>query len=140
VQEYTEKEQLQEAIWNNIHQKCFYLAEEVPLCLGPLRGFFGYNSVSPIAKMILNGTFDYPTDFDDATKEILQECAKIRLLVPKDSVGTSITKEDWGNHWGPTKGESASLVSGRHFRHYKAGLRSAFISYLQALQATLIVK
>jgi hypothetical protein len=36
VQEYAEKEQLQEAIWNNIHQKRFYLAEEVPMCSGPL--------------------------------------------------------------------------------------------------------
>ncbi len=63
-----------------------------------------------------------------------------RLLVPKDSVGTSITKEDWGNHWGPTKEETALSVSGRYFGHYKAGLRSAYISYLQALQATLIVK
>jgi hypothetical protein len=92
--------------------------------------------------MILNRTFDLPPDFDDAPKEILQECARIRLLVPKDSVGTSITKEDWGNHWGPTKEETASLVSGRHFGHYKyiAGLCSAYISYLQALQTTLVVK
>jgi hypothetical protein len=90
--------------------------------------------------MILNGTFDYPPDFNDTTKEILQECAKIRLLVPKDSVGTSITKEDWENHWGPTKEETALLVSGQHFGHYKADLCSAYISYLQALQATLIMK
>jgi hypothetical protein len=140
VQEYTEKEQLQEVIWNNIHRKRFHLAEKVQLCLGPLQGSFGYNAVSPIAKTILNRTFDYPPDFDNATKEILQECAKIRLLVPKDSVGTSITKEDWGIHWGPTKEETALSVSGRHFGHYKAGLHSAYISYLQALQATLIVK
>ncbi len=31
-------------------------------------------------------------------------------------------------------------MSGRHFGHYKAGLHSVYISYLQALQATLIVK
>jgi hypothetical protein len=43
--------------------------------------------------MILDGTFDYPPDFNNATKEILEECTKIRLLVPKDSVGTSITKK-----------------------------------------------
>jgi hypothetical protein len=90
--------------------------------------------------MILDGSFHYPPDFDDATKEILQECAKIRLKVPEDLVGISITKEDWGNHQGPTKEETASLVSGRHFGHYKAGLCSAYISYLQALQATLVVK
>ncbi len=44
VQEYTEKEQLQEAIRNNIHRKRFYLAEEAPLCLGPLRIFWVQHS------------------------------------------------------------------------------------------------
>ncbi len=71
VQKYAEKEQLQEAIWNNIHRKRFYLAEEAPLCSGLLRGSFGYNAVSPIARMILDGTFDNPPDLDKATKEIL---------------------------------------------------------------------
>jgi hypothetical protein len=112
VQEYAEKEQLQEAIWNNIHQKRFYLAEEAPMCLGPLQGSFGYNAVSPIAKMILDRTFEYPPDFDEATKEILQECARIQLLVPKDLVRTGITKEDWHNHWGQTKEKTSSSVSG----------------------------
>ena len=110
------------------------------MCLGPLRVSFGCKAVSPIAKMILDGTFEYPPDFDDATKEILQECARIRLLVPKDSVRTGIMKEDWHNHGGRTKEETSLLVSGRHFGHYKAGLHSVYISYLQALQATLIVK
>ncbi len=90
--------------------------------------------------MILDWTFEYPSDFNEATKEILQECARIRLLVPKDSVGTGIMKEDWHNHWGRTKEETSLSVSGRHFGHYKAGLRFVYISYLQALQATLIVK
>ncbi len=88
-------------------KKRFYLAEEAPMCSGPLRGSFGYNAVSPIAKMILDGTFEYPPDLDKATKEILQECARIRLLVPKDSVGTGVTKEDWHNHWGRTKEETS---------------------------------
>jgi hypothetical protein len=79
---------------NNIHQKPFYLAEEAPMCSGLLRGYFGYNAVSPIAKMILNRSFEYPPDFDEATKEILQECARIRLLVPKDLVRIGITRED----------------------------------------------
>jgi hypothetical protein len=140
VQEYAEKEQLHGAIWNNIHRKHFYLAEEVPLCLGSLRWSFGYNTVSPIARMILNGAFNYPPDFGKATKEILQECARIWMLVPKDSVGTHITKDDWHNHWGPTKEETSSSVSEQHFGHYKAGLHSVYIPYLQALQATLIVK
>jgi hypothetical protein len=32
------------------------------------------------------------------------------------------------------------LVSGRHFSHYKAGLRSAYISHLQLLFASIIIK
>jgi hypothetical protein len=124
-----EKEQLHKAICNNIHCKRF-----------PLQGYFGYNAVLPIATIILDGTFEYPPDFDEATKEILQECARIQMQVPKDLVGTSITKENWHDHWGPAKEETSLLISGRHFRHYKVGLRSSYIAYLQALQATLVVQ
>ncbi len=132
MQEYTEKEQLEEAIWKNIHRKRFYLAKEAPLCSGPLQGSFGfgYNPVSPTAKMILDGTFEFPPNFDEATKEILQDSARIWITVPKNSVETSISKEDWENHWRPTREETSSLVSGRHFGHYMVGLRLAYISYL----------
>jgi hypothetical protein len=67
--------------------------------------------------MILNGTFEFPPNFDEATKEILQECARIWITVSKNLVETSISKEDWENHWGPTREETLLLVSGRHFRH-----------------------
>ena len=60
------------------------------MCSGPLRGLFGYNSVTPTAKAILEGTYHYPPDFDEATKDILQECALIHLRVPKNSVSTTI--------------------------------------------------
>jgi hypothetical protein len=69
--------------------------------------------------------YDYPQDFNEATKEILQECALIRLKIPPSLLDTLITKEDWGNHWGKAKEETSSLVSGCHFSHYKAGLRLA---------------
>ncbi len=78
------KEDLHKAIWDNIHRKQFYLAKEAPMCSGPLRGLFGYNSVTPTAKAILEGTYHYPPDFDEVTKEILQECALIRLCIPKN--------------------------------------------------------
>jgi hypothetical protein len=56
VEEINSKEELQEAIWDNIHRKRFYLSEEAPIWPGPLRGAFGYNSVTPTAKAILEGT------------------------------------------------------------------------------------
>ncbi len=94
VDEINGKEDHHKAIWENIHRKQFYLAEEAPMCSGPLRGLFGYNSVTPTAKAILEETYHYPPDFDEATKEILQECALIRLCIPKNSVSTTINSGD----------------------------------------------
>jgi hypothetical protein len=110
------------------------------MCFGPLRGVFGYNSVTSTAMAILEGTYHYPPEFDEATKEILQECALICLRVPKNSVSTTITSGDWSNHWCPAREETSSSISGRHFGRYKASLQSQYVSYLQALQATLVVK
>jgi hypothetical protein len=140
TEEYTSQTELQEAIWENIHRKQFHLAELAPLCQEPLRGTFGYNAICNASQQILDGTYDYPQYFDAATKEILQECALIRLKIPALSLNTQITKEDWGTHWRKAKEETFSLVSGHHFSHYKAGIRSAHISHLQSLVASLIIK
>jgi hypothetical protein len=101
VDEINGKENLHEAIWANIHYKRFYLAEEALLCSGPLRGAFGYNAVPPTAKAILEGTYIHPPELNEATKEILQECALICLRVPENFVSTTITPEDWNQHWHP---------------------------------------
>ncbi len=138
--EYTSQLELQEAIWNNIHRKQFYLAESATLCQVPLHGTFRYNAICDTSQRILDGTYDYPQDFDEATKEILQECVLIRLKILASLVKTLITKEDWGSHWRKAKEEMSSSVSGRHFSHYKAGLRSYYISHLQSLFSSLIIK
>jgi hypothetical protein len=140
TEEYTSQTELQEAIWDNIHRKRFHLAELAPLCQEPLPGTFGYNAICDASQKILDGTYDYPQDFNEAIKEILQECALIRLKIPPSSLDTLITKEDWGNHWGKAKEETSSSVFGHHFSHYKAGLRSAYISHLQSLFASLVIK
>jgi hypothetical protein len=134
------QEDLQNAIWTSIHRKRFYLVEEAPLCSGPLRGQFRYNAITPTAQAILAGTYQYPPEFDEATKEILKECAKIHLMIPKDSVSTRITKDDWDGHWNMAKESASSSASGQHFGHYKAGLHSEYITYLHALQATVITR
>ncbi len=103
------------------------------------QGRIGYNSVMPTAKAILKGTYHYPSEFDEATKEILQECALIHLCVPKNSVSITITSGDWSNHWCPAWEETSSSISSQHFGHYKASLLLQYVSYLQALQATLVV-
>jgi hypothetical protein len=140
TEEYTGQEEMQEAIWDNIHRKRFHLAKLAPLCQEPLCGTFGCNAICQTLQGILDGMYEYPPEFDEATKEILQECVLIRLKIPVSSIKTLITKNDWENHWGKAKEETLSSVSGWHFSHYKAGLRSAYISHLQSLFASLIVR
>jgi hypothetical protein len=53
IDEFTDKDDLHQEIWDNIHRKRFILAEDAPLCSGPLRGQFGYNAVSLMAISIL---------------------------------------------------------------------------------------
>jgi hypothetical protein len=97
--ENTTQESVQQAIFDNIHQKRFFLAEAAPICTGRLRGQFGYNAVTRTAKAILKGSYVYPEDFNHATKEICLECAHIRCMIPKDSLNTTITKEEWRGQW-----------------------------------------
>jgi len=133
LEEISGMEDLHEVICENIHLKQFYLAKEAPMCSGPLRGIFGYNSVTRTAKAILEGTYQQLPDFDEATKEILQECALKCICVPKNSVTTTITPEDWTNHWHWAREEISASTSGCHFGHCKAGLQLQYLSYLQAL-------
>ena len=91
--EYDTQDTMQQAIWDNIHHKRFHLAEDAPICKGQLREDFGYNAVSPVAQAILEGTYQYPVDFDQATKELCEECARIRTVIPKNSIRTIINKD-----------------------------------------------
>jgi hypothetical protein len=131
------QESVQQAIFDNIHQKRFFLAEAAPICTGKLRGQFGYNAVTRTAKAIFDGTYVYPEDFDQATKEICLECACIRCMIPKDSLNTTITKEEWRGQWKGQWESTSSSESGLHFGHYIAGCRLDHISYFYALKATL---
>ena len=99
VTEHNTEETVNTAIWTEIHKKRFHLAEEAPVCHGQLRQDLGYNAVSETARAILDGTYVYPASFDQATKELCEECALIRQIIPKDSVSIKITKEDHKGHW-----------------------------------------
>jgi len=139
VTEHNTKKTVNTAIWMEIHQKLFHLAEEAPVCHGQLRQDLGYNTVSETARAILDGTYVYPASFDQATKELCEECALIRQIVPKDSVSIKIMKEDHKGHWRKAKEETSSSKSGYHFGHYMAGSISEYIDHFHALKATLLL-
>jgi hypothetical protein len=139
VIEYTTQEGVQSAIFKNFHQKRFYLVEEALICKGYLREEFGYNATSPTEQAVLNGTHIYSEDFDKATKELCEECACIRLKVPKNSASSHMDCKDLRDHWHRLREETSSSLSCRHFGHYKAGMLLDYITHFQALFATLVM-
>jgi hypothetical protein len=140
VTEHTTQNAVQTAIWDEIHGQRFYLAEQAPICQGKLRGDFGYMAFSPVAKSVLDGTYDFPPDFDPATRELVEECARIRQQIPANSVSDDISTSQWQYRWKGAKEKTASSVSDLHFGHYKAGAKSETISTFHALKATLALR
>jgi hypothetical protein len=88
---------VQETIFNEVHRKQYYLAEEAPICQGAFRGQFGYTATSPTARSVLDGTYDFSPDMDAATRELFEEIAHIRSMVPLDSLTASSCKNAGNN-------------------------------------------
>ena len=137
VDEHTNQATVHEAIWANIHYKRLYLAEAAPICQGQLRSDFGYNAATQVAADILEGRYEFPENFDQATRELCKECTLIRKIIPKNTVKIKMSKEDYVEHWKRAKEETSSSQSGLHFGHYMAGTESKYISHFHALKATL---
>ncbi len=95
VVDYDTEETVQQAIFNEVHHKWYNLAEEAPICQGGLRGQFGYTSTSPTAKTVLDGTYNFPPDMDEATRELFEEITQVCTIIPSDSVTGVISRERW---------------------------------------------
>ena len=140
VIEFEGQSSVEQAIWGGIHKQRFFLAEQAPICQGQMREAFGYLATTIAARQVLEGSYNYPEWFDEATKELCEACAKIRLGVPKDSVNTTVRHEEWARRWSKAREKTSSSESGLHFGHYKAAVRSPIISHLHALKTTLALR
>lgn len=51
--------------------------------------------LAPTARSVLDGTYDFPPDMDNTTRELFEEIVHIRSKVPLDSVNGLIKQECW---------------------------------------------
>ena len=140
VLEHTNQAEIEEAIWTNIHRRRFFLAEEAPICQGTLRGEFGYSANTAASRAVLDGTY-VGSDIDPATQELFDACARIREIVPANSVSDRITGGDWGRHWSRgIREETSSSESGIHFGHIIASAESPLLSHAYATQCSIVLR
>ncbi len=93
VTEYEGQSAVEQAIWQGIHHKCFYLAEKAPIFHGPMREAFGCLATMIAARQVLEDSYAYPDNFDEAKKDLCKACARIQLGVPPCLVNTTIKHE-----------------------------------------------
>ena len=91
IVEYEGQKTVEEAIWSKIHDERLYETEQTPICQDRLRGEFGYQAYTPAARRVLDGTYNYTEDFDPPTKELLDECAWVRTIIPARSVNINLS-------------------------------------------------
>jgi hypothetical protein len=77
VREASTRREVEGTLFQEIHGKRFYIAEQAPICKGRLRGNFGYMVNTPSSKATLKGRYTGPLDGDEGTKELLEEVARI---------------------------------------------------------------
>ena len=135
--ELTTQEEVQEAIWNEVHQSRYHLAEEAPICQGALRGQFGYNADMLAARQILNRSYTFGQDFHMGTRKVLEAAADFREKIPQDEVDKIIVHKVWQDKWKKKKEETSSSVSKLHFGHYISGAHSDQISDFHAFKTSL---
>ena len=74
--EATGQKEVEETIWNEIHGKRFYIAEQAPICQGRLRGNFGYMVNNAAGRAVLDGIYQCPEGTDKGTFDLFQEIAR----------------------------------------------------------------
>jgi hypothetical protein len=133
------QEPVADAIFLEVHGTRYTLAQEAPICNGKLFEDFGYLANTPAFRAVLDGTYLPPLDSDTATKELFNEIATIRRIIPKDSVSPVITPAQWKRYWGIVNKETSSSKSGLYFGHYIVGSKLDTIAHYHAARVTVIL-
>ena len=100
-----------------------------------------YLSDKEMAKSIITGTYDIPSDMDPATKLILKEIGRLGIkILNGEGNKITITPEDFKQFWRRVKEFTSSSMSGVHYGHYKAAIQDNLSTEILAQQLTVIAR
>jgi hypothetical protein len=93
-----------------------------------------YLANEALARSIILGTYNIPSDMDPATKLILEEIGKLGVkIVNGEGHGIIITPEDFKRFWQKVSKFTSSSMSRVHYGHYKAAIQDETSSEVLAL-------
>jgi hypothetical protein len=138
VKEYIIQEDVKQAIQHECEAR-FLLAHSASIMKTLLRERLRYLSNEALARLIILGTYDIPSDMDPATKLIFEEIGKLGVkIVNREGHDIIIMHEDFKCFWQKVNKFTSSSMSGVHYGHYKAAIQDETSSKVLALQLTVI--
>ncbi len=127
---------------NAIQRECeirFSLAHSTPIMSTLLGKRLRYLKDEELARSIITGTYDIPTNLDAATTLILKEIGKMGLKIMNgEGKEITITPEEFIQFWKKVGEFTSSSSSGVHYGHYKAAIQDLMSTRVLALQLTVI--
>ncbi len=136
---------VQKDVEQAIQRECevrFSLAHSAPIMTTLLREHLCYLLDEILARSIITGTYDIPSDMDPATKLILEEIGRLGMkIVNGEGSEIVITPEYFKRFWRKVKKFTSSLMSGVHYGHYKAAtIQDVLSTEILAQQLTVIAR
>jgi hypothetical protein len=140
VKEYVVQEDVEQAIQRECKVR-FSLAHSAPIMKSLLGNQLRYLSDETLARTIITGTYDIPSDLDPATKLILEEIGKLGIKIINGEGGEIIiSPEDFKHFWRKVNKFTSSSMSGVHYGHYKAAIQDDLNTEVLARQLTVIAR
>jgi hypothetical protein len=140
VKEYIVQEDVEQAIQRECEVR-FSLAHSAPIMKLLLSERLRYLSDKSLARSIIMGTYDIPSDLDPAAKLILEEIGKLGIkIVNGEGNEIVITPDDFKRFWRKVNKFTSSSMSGVHYGHYMAAIQDDLIYAVLALQLTVIAR
>jgi hypothetical protein len=119
----------------------FSFAHSAPIIEILLGERLQYLSDKSLARSIILGTYDIPSDLDPAKKLILEEIGKLGIkIVNGEENKIIITPDDFKRFWRKVNEFTSSSMSGVHYGHYKAAIQDEMSSGVLVLQLTVIAR
>jgi hypothetical protein len=142
INDKTHKYKVQEDVEHAIQQECeirFFRAHSAPIMSALLGKCLRYLSNKSLAKALITGIYEVPSDMDLATTLILEEIGRLGIkLVNKEGAKIIITPEDFKIFWKKVGEFASSSMSGVHYGHYMAAIECNISTKILPQQLTVV--
>ena len=136
---FSTRDEVEGAGMHHIGERYRY-AKDSPFNSGRILDDIGLVADGPTVGSILDGTYEFPPEYDAYTKQLCLEAAKISTKTAENKITTFISRQDFQDWWLKANENIQSSKSGNHVGHYIAAADSDYLSSLHAARLNLALE